>query len=79
LVCAYDNNLAALHTYKENIGAHAFRADISKETDLPSTTVIIGGPPCQGFSSAGLRRTGDKRNSLVSCFAQAITSALETK
>lgn len=73
LVCAYDNDSAALRTHKENIGAHAFKSDLSKETDLPSTTVIIGGPPCQGFSSAGLRRAGDKRNSLVSCFANTIT------
>lgn len=26
--------------------------------------VIAGGPPCQGFSLAGLRRLGDRRNSL---------------
>ena len=36
-------------------------------------SVIAGGPPCQGFSSAGMRRTGDKRNTLVACFAQIVT------
>lgn len=32
--------------------------------------VVSGGPPCQGFSSAGSRNVGDKRNSLVSYFAK---------
>lgn len=27
--------------------------------------LIVGGPPCQGFSSAGRRREGDERNKLV--------------
>src|SRR5690606_29614679 len=36
--------------------------------------LIVGGPPCQGFSSAGLRRAGDRRNTLVSVFAQLIVS-----
>src|SRR5205085_9014239 len=31
------------------------------------------GPPCQGFSSAGLRKNGDARNSLISKFAQLVT------
>jgi DNA (cytosine-5)-methyltransferase 1 len=31
--------------------------------------VIAGGPPCQGFSSAGLRQAGDYRNTLVRSFA----------
>ena len=26
---------------------------------------LIGGPPCQGFSSAGLKRSGDARNKLI--------------
>ena len=34
--------------------------------------LIAGGPPCQGFSSAGARRTGDSRNSLVGEFARLV-------
>jgi DNA (cytosine-5)-methyltransferase 1 len=34
--------------------------------------VLAGGPPCQGFSSAGARRSGDARNTLVSRFAQLV-------
>lgn len=34
--------------------------------------VIIGGPPCQGFSSAGLRLFDDPRNSLLGVFVQIV-------
>ena len=32
--------------------------------------VVVGGPPCQGFSSAGARAEGDVRNSLVGRYAR---------
>lgn len=68
-VLAIDNNPAAVATYRANLGDHIARQDITEDTELPPATVIIGGPPCQGFSSAGLRRAGDRRNTLVACFA----------
>src|SRR5262249_1410791 len=37
--------------------------------------VIVGGPPCQGFSSAGLRRPDDERNSLVRVFSRLVARA----
>ncbi|OCY13311.1 MAG: hypothetical protein BEV12_24240 [Microcystis aeruginosa CACIAM 03] len=33
--------------------------------------VVVGGPPCQGFSTLGKRRDGDKRSTLVEVFADA--------
>lgn len=73
VVYAVDNNAAALKTYVTNLGSHVSSFDLSKPTNLPRTTVIAGGPPCQGFSSAGLRRNDDLRNTLVSRFAQIVT------
>jgi DNA (cytosine-5)-methyltransferase 1 len=72
LVHGTDHNKAAVRTLNANLGPHAICADITEDTDLPDMTVIAGGPPCQGFSSAGLRRAGDQRNTLVSCFAQVV-------
>jgi DNA (cytosine-5)-methyltransferase 1 len=72
LVCGMDNDAAAVSTHNANLGEHAVCRDINEDTDLPDVTVIAGGPPCQGFSSAGLRRAGDRRNSLVSCFARIV-------
>src|SRR5438874_540889 len=72
LLSAVDNSKAAVQTYRENVGQHCREESISEETDLPDADVIAGGPPCQGFSSAGLRRQGDQRNSLVTCFARIV-------
>lgn len=69
---AADNNLAALKTYRENFGHSASEIDLAKAIEIPPSTVIVGGPPCQGFSSAGARRNGDHRNSLVAEFATLI-------
>lgn len=70
---AVDFNEHAIKTYKENIGDHCEMAELSREIVLPRADVIIGGPPCQGFSSAGQRKNDDSRNSLISVFAHLIT------
>lgn len=72
IVRAIDHDESALQTYRANIGHHVSRQDVSLPSALPHTTLIIGGPPCQGFSSAGLRRTNDQRNSLISSFAKIV-------
>jgi DNA (cytosine-5)-methyltransferase 1 len=72
IIRAVDNAHTALETYNANFDSHAIELDLADEVNLPSATVIIGGPPCQGFSSAGLRKPNDYRNSLVSSFALTI-------
>ncbi len=67
-----DHNKAAIETYRSNLCHDAMCGEISESTKLPYADVIIGGPPCQGFSSAGLRRSDDHRNSLVGIFAELI-------
>ena len=74
LVQAVDCNEAALATYRRNLDDHAIAHDLAEPLSLPTVTVVAGGPPCQGFSSAGLRKAGDIRNSLVSHFVQNVTA-----
>lgn len=60
--------------YKRNfIGCQELGGDIREFTDaafsdlqdrLGSVDVVIGGPPCQGFSLSGKRRVDDPRNTL---------------
>ena len=69
---AADHNAAAVRTFEHNLDKSVACVEIAANTDVPHPTVIIGGPPCQGFSSAGTRRVGDKRNTLVSVFAQIV-------
>ncbi len=71
-ILAVDHHKAAIQTYIANLGRHAIELDLSKHVTLPKVTVVVGGPPCQGFSSAGLRQKNDHRNSLVGSFARIV-------
>ncbi len=78
-----DNNPEVLGTYAENFPeAIALRLDLSSNMDLSSQhlekiisrniDVIIGGPPCQGFSIAGKRLADDPRNNLYKAFINLV-------
>jgi len=45
------------------------------QEEVPSADVIIGGPPCQGFSRLGKRDVEDERNSLWREYARTIRRA----
>lgn len=72
-----------LKTYsKSHPNALAIKEDLSKKSlcgilsqngiESKELIGIIGGPPCQGFSTVGNRAIDDPRNSLVREFARAI-------
>ncbi len=69
---AYDNWDRAVETYSANFSHEAQSEPISLSLRLPQASLIAGGPPCQGFSSAGLRRKNDHRNSLVGVFSTLV-------
>lgn len=71
-----DNDTAALKTFEENHGnAKVLQLDLFNHENINEITnfleqtnqkldVLIGGPPCQGFSIAGPRNMNDRRNLL---------------
>jgi DNA (cytosine-5)-methyltransferase 1 len=66
-VLALDNDAAAAATYAANFGDHAITGDIEawvEAGDIPAADIIIGGPPCQGFSLLNKKRSGDERRAL---------------
>ena len=77
-LAAFDNWEPAVETYRANLGDHIQRVAISGDMEIPCPTVVVGGPPCQGFSSAGMRRADDARNSLVGEFSRLIARVRPT-
>lgn len=75
-VCAVDNDAAATRTYTQNFGDHAFCGDIEEwvrePANVPEADVVIGGPPCQGFSLLNKRRDGDIRRALWQPFMDVV-------
>jgi len=55
---AYDNDERCLQTYRMNLGIDIQNADLSNcdFTNTPKADVLIGGFPCQDFSSCGPQR-----------------------
>jgi DNA (cytosine-5)-methyltransferase 1 len=72
IIGSYDNWEAAADTYRANFKEPAHLECITRDLALPEAAVIIGGPPCQGFSSAGMRRSSDQRNTLVGEYAHLV-------
>lgn len=63
-VYAVDCDRAAVETYRCNFGNHIWDGDISEIDRFPECDVVVGGPPCQGFSQLGTRDPHDPRNAL---------------
>lgn len=68
-VWANDFDEAATATYNANFGHHCIHGDIvdileNPATEIPDADVVIGGPPCQGFSLLNKNRVGDPRKQL---------------
>lgn len=74
-VKAVELEKAAAATYAENFGAdHVYCGDINEwvEEDLPEADVVVGGPPCQGFSNLGKKQEDDNRNKLWQRYVDAL-------
>lgn len=80
-ILAIDNWKDALVTYSYNRkNAKTLCGDLStidpykikKEYNIFDVDVIIGGPPCQGFSVAGKRIIEDERNRLYKAFVEFV-------
>ncbi|MYC81782.1 MAG: DNA cytosine methyltransferase [Acidobacteria bacterium] len=66
-LAAFDADAAAVATYNRNLGCHASTVDLrSCDPDvanaLKRADLVLAGPPCQGFSTAGRNDPEDERN-----------------
>lgn len=80
IVAAFDSWTAAVEVYRGGVGPEAAVLDLSDEEAAQaaiapffdgSSPAIIGGPPCQDFSSAGARVEGDRAD-LTAGFARLV-------
>ena len=72
IVYAADSDPAAIRSYRLNFPHTAALESLHWDSALPHADIVVGGPPCQGFSSAGKRNPSDARNSLVAVFAHLV-------
>ena len=89
VIAGVDNNANFLKTWSKNHEGKPILGDITKpeikeqiydfiEQKNQKIDMIIGGPPCQGFSTAGWRKDDDPRNKLWIDYSE-ITAALKPK
>jgi DNA (cytosine-5)-methyltransferase 1 len=78
-VAAVEMDLACAATYAANFGRdHLAAEDIGSwlsDGDIPAAHVVVGGPPCQGFSQLGKRLVDDPRNDLWRQYVEVLKLA----
>ena len=77
-VWANDFNAYAAKTYNANFGDHCITDDIldiveNRIGEIPKADVVIGGPPCQGFSLLNKNRHNDPRKQLWRPYLEVVS------
>lgn len=78
LAFSADADPLAVETYNANLTSRAHVRDLSQPFAhlLPrDADLLLGGPPCQGFSSAGSKDAADPRNRLWHAYLEAVAKA----
>jgi DNA (cytosine-5)-methyltransferase 1 len=81
IVAAFDNWKPAVDVYRMNFGHTIYEQDLADKGVQASIRemkpdIIIGGPPCQDFSSAGHRNVNLGRAELTKTYCYIITTTL---
>ncbi len=75
-VWANDFDESTVSSYNANFGEHCHHGDIidilDNGTEIPKADLVIGGPPCQGFSLLNRNRNGDPRRHLWMPFMDVV-------
>ena len=73
-VYAIEYDQWAAQTYRLNFGDHVDCRPIQEvdDCDFPDAEIVIGGPPCQGFSALNRNRDGDLRRVLWREYERAL-------
>jgi len=80
IIASYDNWEPAINTYRKNFSHPIFKEDLSDKKMVEiirnlTPDIIIGGPPCQDFSSAGYRDETMGRAALSKTYTDIVATA----
>ena len=80
IIAAYDNWQPAINVYEKNFSHPVYKRDLGIESSQQEVIqlrprIIIGGPPCQDFSTAGHMDEGLGRAQLSVAFSNIISKA----
>jgi DNA (cytosine-5)-methyltransferase 1 len=78
-VFAVEIDPAAARTFKANFGCEVLDGPIEQVEEFPDADVIIGGPPCQGFSPLGRDRDDVSRAQLNELWQQYLRAVRTVK
>jgi len=82
VVAAYENWDAAVSIYQQNFNHPVFEFDLSdvegaiEHIGQFNPEIIVGGPPCQDFSSAGKRNENGTRGDLTISYAKIVAGVM---
>ena len=74
-ILALDSDETATATYKANFDCRTLNENIEDwvvSGEIPQADLVIGGPPCQGFSLLNKKRNGDERRALWEPYLDAV-------
>jgi DNA (cytosine-5)-methyltransferase 1 len=74
-VGAVESDSDAAETYRANFGDHVIHGRIECVEEFPAADVVVGGPPCQGFSPLNRAGVGFERRSLWRQYLRALDAA----
>jgi len=74
-IFAVESDSDAAETYRLNFGDHVAEAPIEDVAAFPAADVVIGGPPCQGFSPLNREAVGFERRGLWREYVRALEQA----
>lgn len=79
-IAAVEWDADAAATYAANFGEHVHVGDIADwlGKPLPKADIVVGGPPCQGFSQLGKQDPDDPRNKMWDHYVEALTRVQPT-
>lgn len=78
-IFAVEIDPAAARTYARNFGAHVHAGPIEEVAEFPASDIIIGGPPCQGFSPLGRDRDASSRQGLNELWKEYLRAVRQTR